>query len=663
MLTVLPCLAFILLWLLFAGGETPVPEMATRWRRAFLLALVTWATNLILVLEGLSLVDGIRQAPLAAAWVVIVACLAAWCQRRGLFRIAVARVRACRLDLTPVEGVLAAGIAAVCATLFVVAVVSPPNNVDSLLYHMARVAHWAQNGSLNHYAAVYQHQLSMPPWAELAALNLYVLWGGDRLVNLVQWFALAASLILASGVAALLGASRPFQFLAAALVLSLPMALLQSTSTQNDLVAALWLLGLGYAVLSSLRQASGHWMPIAVGLGLGLALLTKATTLLFTPLFLVWYLVGRWRSSGGRQAMLAVLVSMLLALAVNLPYLTRNAVTYGTPVGDVKFILTAVTLESLPSATEGASTEGTSALRSIRAGMTWGVARVARAAALNLITPSFAVNQLLQRLLESFPAIFGESTIASLQGAAWNHEDTAGNPFHLLLYLLIALAVILFRKRLAGGPLAIYLACSFFGFLVLPLVLKRGSVYFGIRYQLPFFLLSAPGAAAVLARLLRPRMANLLTVGCLLLCLPWVLLNNTRPLIGMTPWPTRVGSVLTAEASDLLFASAPALADRYAALAQAIDNAGCRQVGLKIDSGDLEYLFWWTLQRRIEGVEIQIVDPLPSLTRYVDREFAPCAILCTVCGDLEQVHGLPLIQQSGRARLFAGEGYRPEADE
>ena len=222
MLTILPCLAFVLLWLLFAGGETPVQGMAPRWRRAFLLALLTWATILILVLEGLSLVDGIRQATLAAAWGVIVACLGAWCQRRGLFRIAVARVRAYRFDLTPVEVVLAGGIVAVSATLLLVAVVSPPNNVNSLLYHMARVAHWAQNGSLSHYAAVYQHQLSMPPWAELAALNLYVLWGGDRLVNLVQWFALVASLILASGVAALLGASRPFQYLAAALVLSLP---------------------------------------------------------------------------------------------------------------------------------------------------------------------------------------------------------------------------------------------------------------------------------------------------------------------------------------------------------------------------------------------------------------------------------------------------------
>jgi hypothetical protein len=289
---------------------------------------------------------------------------------------------------------------------------------------------------------------------------------------------------------------------------------------------------------------------------------------------------------------------------------------------------------------------------------------VARAAALNLITPSFAVNQAILRVLGSMPALFTAKTIASLQGAAWNHEDTAGNPLHLALYLAAVLAAILFRSKAAAHrDLLPYLLCSIVGFLVLPLVLTRGSIFFGIRYQLPFFVLWAPGVAAILEGLLRPRWVSWLSAGMLLLCLPWVLLNNTRPLIGMTPWPTRVGSVLQAGRAEVLFAGAPGLADRYASMAREIDRRECRRVGLKIDSGDLEYLLWWTLRDVIDGVRIEVVDPLPSLSRYVDPGFRPCAIVCTVCEGSDQLHGLPLVQESGRARLFAGEGYRPEGGE
>jgi hypothetical protein len=60
-------------------------------------------------------------------------------------------------------------------TTGVVAYLAPPDTWDSLTYHMARVAHWAQSGSLAHYATGIERQDLMPPGAELGMLHAYIL--------------------------------------------------------------------------------------------------------------------------------------------------------------------------------------------------------------------------------------------------------------------------------------------------------------------------------------------------------------------------------------------------------------------------------------------------------------------------------------------------------
>jgi len=90
----------------------------------------------------------------------------------------------------------------------IVAYAAPPNRWDSLTYHMARVAHWAQAGSLGHYATGIERQNLMAPGAEIGMLHAYVLAQGDRLVNFPEWLAMVASVIGAAALAGRLGASR-----------------------------------------------------------------------------------------------------------------------------------------------------------------------------------------------------------------------------------------------------------------------------------------------------------------------------------------------------------------------------------------------------------------------------------------------------------------------
>ena len=122
----------------------------------------------------------------------------------------------------------------------VVAWVTPPQTWDSLTYHLSRVAHWAQDRSIWHYATGIDRQTSMPPGAEELILNSYVLTQSDRLAAFPEWFAMLGSLIGVSLIAYYLGAKSTGQWLAAGFAATIPMGIVEASSTINDYVATFW---------------------------------------------------------------------------------------------------------------------------------------------------------------------------------------------------------------------------------------------------------------------------------------------------------------------------------------------------------------------------------------------------------------------------------------
>ena len=53
------------------------------------------------------------------------------------------------------------------------------------------------------------------------------------------------------------------------------------------------------------------------------------------------------------------------------------------------------------------------------------------------------------------------------------------------------------------------------------------------------------------------------------------------------------------------------------------------------------------------GMRLEILDPLSASSRYLDPNFDPCAVICTICGaDRTAWGGLPLAGDFGEARVF-----------
>jgi hypothetical protein len=289
------------------------------------------------------------------------------------------------------------------------------------------------------------------------------------------------------------------------------------------------------------------------------------------------------------------------------------------------------------------------------------LAKLMRTSAFHLVTPVGRVNAAVLSVLRTFPSVFDDEFVGQWNLAAWNHEDTAGSSLHLGVAFVAACIVLVARGGGGGRPLRAYAAVLLGSYGLLTLMIDEDAV-FALRFQLPFFVLAGPVVGVAATRFERYAFVRFLPWVFLVAAIPWVLFNNTRPLIGWTPWPTRVGSVLTTDPVEVLFAADLRLLEPYRAGAERVRESGCRDVGLRIDSSDLEYLFWWLLRAPQSGIRIESVYFSDRYRPLADPSFRPCAILCTICGDRQRLHGLALAADFGAVDVYLGPGYVADPD-
>ena len=666
----LPVLAFILLVVYLHSRDG-------NWPRAFVLSAIAWGVYLSLTSEFLSLLDGLYTFWIAVAWLVPVVLLALRVRHSGALTHSWAAFKHALAQLTWNDKAIVGGIVLICGILLGIALIAPSNNIDSGLYHMARVMHWAQNASLRPFPTIMEHQLLKPIWAETAILHLRTLWGNDRPANLVQWFSMVGSLIVVSGIVSLLGGGRGARVLGAAYAVSLPMGILQSTSTQNDYVAAFWAVCLAYLVVLSVRRNLAVWELAALAASVGLAVLTKGTGFVYAPPLAAWFLIHEWTARGTRRAVAAAISIAGISLILNAGFWARNVAVYGGPYGTSAWLqrnLWVSILEEPPVPTPAGERQApgglvpqqpaptsspTPAVDTPPAGgpelppsasppSVWGpvgeyAVRLAQTAGRNLTVPTGFLSRPLTAALASARGVFGEAYADEIRAVSWNDEDFAGNPLHLALVPVSLIVLLLFSRGAESRASLAYAFVTLVTFAMIPIVIGHGPSMFGIRYQLSFFVLWAPlvGRAAGLAG--RERLMRALAVAFLLVAIPWILLNKSRPLIGLPPTRTVIGSILVEDPATVLLPWSPRLRDDYLMATQALRQSGCMDVGLRADSGFLEYPLWWLLDAPQSGLRLEALETTAYMDRYADPRFAPCAVVCANCGSEESVRGLPLV--------------------
>ena len=655
MLIALPFLTVIVVFLNLLGLQKVGSSRLTGCRVALLQSVLLAGVFIALQSEILSIFHLLSQPYVAGFWSLALLLSAWFGLRMGLLRRGRKRLAVSIRSLDWFSAITIVTFTIIFLLLLVIVLIAPPNNMDSLLYHMSRVMHWAQDRSLVHYPVGFEVQLTHPIVAELSILQLRLLWGNDRLASLPQWFSLILCAVAVSLGAKLLGSGRKGQLAAAAFAISIPIGLLEATSTQNDYVTALWLTIMALFVLYACQEEPGWAEILCIAAALGLGLLTKGT---FYPYAVAWgiWLIIHWLKQ--RKPIVFLKRSLVIALVVvflNAGYWVRNIVTYGGPLGPTQWVT------DMTSARFGVESIASNLVKDIM---------------LNLTTPSPRINQSMVSFIQStFQASDPDAGSFKLDWR-WNNEDSAGSPFHLFLIILSAAGVIVLfvMGRLKEHHLLWYSLAAFFSSIFFVLAAHYDD--YGVRFQLPLIVIWAPVFGSMLTRLGEKWLAPLVILTFFIISLPYVFFNSTRPLIAMKndpepyaihPLPamgtTKSSSIIYADQRTLLFINAHDINKPLMEATHDIRHSGCTQVGLRIDSHDVEYPIWWLLKAPQSGTRIESLYYSDVLSRFADPTFKPCAIICTICSGRTRLNGLDIFgSYDGVVNLYMGGSYSPDKD-
>lgn len=577
-------------------GTWTVAALHTReWRRSLLYATVAIAAGVAVSTELLSLFGAVEALPLSLvdlAWLAAVAGLVLRARRRGMTLTALPLPKVPLPALLPLVGYAVA--------LGAIAVWGAPNNWDSMTYHMARVAHWADSGSVGYYATHVERQLFSQPLAEYAILHLQVLADSDRWANLVQLASMLVSLVMVTLVAANLGLGRRAQTAAVLVALTIPLGITESVTTQNDYAAALWVLCLAAVVTRQGCRRLDAREALLVGAITGLAGMTKATTYPYLAPLLLWWLLRRvpWRP---RALALAVGLVAVVFVAFTAPGFARNLDTFGAPTGPSSADLVndpigpVATAENLYRHAFGQLGVPPDA---INAKATSAARRIADTVGLDLADPA-----------STFPG----QTFAIDFGT---REDNAQGLAACVLFVA-ALVLLLVRRRSSDRLLLELALCAVIGAVLLDSYFRWNP--WSARFLLPFFLLSAVVSGEALARIPRAVYAGVLTVLVLGSAL-FINGNDLRPLVGGT-------SVLTTAREAQYFAARPALREPYEQATSYVRSTGVHDVGWVGGLDDWEYPLWVLLNKDGHSATVRSVQVKGDTARY--EKALPRVIICT----------------------------------
>ncbi len=483
------------------------------------------------------------------------------------------------------------------------ALIAPPNNWDSMTYHMPRVAHWIQNQTLGIYTTNIARQLAILPFAEYLILHWQILTGSDLFANFVQFLSMIGCLIGVSLICKLFNADRFTQLLSSVLCLTIPMGILQSSSTQNDIVSAFYgICFLSFMLLEKKEFKNKYLIPLIISLGL--ATFTKSSSFAYLLPFFLLFTFASFKKNK-TKSFLPIILLLTTAILINAGHAFRCSKLD-------KSITDKTSYKLIKPGKFGIAPTLSNALKNIR---------------VHLATPSLKINTFIEN---------GIITIHKFLDIEVNdpdltyspdkkfyikmpfHEDHAGNLLHTLLITVCLFLFIISKQNKSIKELNSYLTGLLLGFILFVTFCKWQPWI--SRLQLPLFIFSVPFIAIMLSRMKR----NILLVLAILFViasLPWVLKNESRNLIGRN-------NIFSLKRSSLYFKNRPPLEPSYVKTVSYLSENKINKIGILCSEDDWEYPLWPLLTEsslgrfRLEHVVLKEKTPI-----YPLGEFIPDAII------------------------------------
>ena len=495
------------------------------------------------------------------------------------------------------------------------ALIAPPNNWDSMTYHLPRVMHWIQNQSVDQYPTNNLRQISFPPGAAYIVTQFQLLTEGDRFANCVQWLAFLGCIVGISLITKIL-VGRKYQWISALVCLSIPMAIMQSMTTQTDLLTSFWLVCYTYFIFSHERYSKIDLFWIIASFSL--AILTKPTAFIFgIPLSLIAaYRFINFKLKYGKnygylawvKSILTLIILGLSCLSLSLPIYWRNYKTFGNLLG---------------GETSKANTEFS---------------------LLNFISAS------LKNLWLNFPLpkLIPENPLKLVSP----HEDFVGMPIHLVF---IFLAIFYFFYMAFGNlflgkvnrnknlifrqyrPLILLLLAIFTSFILFSLLIKFS--FWNNRLLLPIFILSTPVVIFYICKILNHQKQRIIITTLALMALVYSLTPLRHPLITLPiiseqQLKEQSSSILLTKRQDIYFSGArKELKIPYQEAVNAIVKHQCHSIALAFGKDDWEYPLWVALENKLQKpFQIKYIN-VQNKSQKLNPEFANsqvCAVISTM---------------------------------
>ena len=459
---------------------------------------------------------------------------------------------------------------------------APPNNFDSMTYHLPRIMHWIQNQSVAHYPTPNPRQIAFSPGPAFLTMHTQLLVGSDRWVNTVQWLAWFGGVLGISWLTQKLGTPSA-QWIAGVIAVSVPMGVLQSATTQSDLVATFCVVALACFTLpkTTVSIQDGFW----IGAALGLAALVKPTSLLFSfPLIvLLIYKLARFKKLT-TITLRAILTSLIVAATLPAMSYWRNWQTFGSALG----VSTGTVNEKISLASA--------------------LSNAVRLFYINVPIPG--LKGLILTFHDSILNFDANDPLTTFQGESFSkispliylapHEDFVGSPLHWLLGLM-ALTWIYFRlskcsSKQVDRNLASLATVVVINIALFCVLLKLQP--WGNRLILGAVVLMSPVIAHFIESFNKSgfrRMRVLIVLLVAAMALLYGLTSVRNPVIPLPLGEVSSKSIINTSREDLYFDNSQtgrAIKSSYLSSMKTISALDCYDVGLALDINDWEYPFW-----------------------------------------------------------------------